>query len=142
MKTLNQFFQLKPLLLCGRLLYSLRLSLWLPVLSFMQRNVKRPCVLVFRGLHATLLELAKIVCLYTATKNADIFQAVPIEITVAMTLSALVMLLTFNWLMDRQYHKLDGIKCRVDSLKAMIKSEWAVYLESEQKKLKDFQTKY
>lgn len=228
MKTLNQFFKLKPLLLCGRLLYSLRLSLWLPVLSFMQINANQPLAPVFREVRAGLnafgktseantrlyfglgvliaapllsvvylvfpehggdrawyhfnyyhlfyligpelfllftlsgifflfptnsrrayflvipmgQTLAKLFIFITATSNNEIHAIVPVRLIIEMAVCMAPILFSFNYLMDRQFHKLDGIKARIDGLRSLMKSEYSALMESEQKKLKDFQKQF
>ena len=80
--------------------------------------------------------------LITATSNNDIHAIVPIRLIIEMAVSVAPVLFLFNYLMDRQFHKLDGIKARIDGLRSLMKSEYSSLMESEQKKLKDFQTKY
>lgn len=86
--------------------------------------------------------LAKLFILITATSNNDIHAIVPVRLIIEMAVCSAPILFSFNYLMDRQFHKLDGIKARIDGLGNLMKSEYSALMESEQKKLKDFQTKY
>lgn len=79
--------------------------------------------------------LAQLFTLVVAQSNNDIHATVPLRLVVEMTVCALPVLFLFNYLMDRQYHKLDGIKARIDGLGGLMKSEL-------QKKLRDFQNQY
>jgi hypothetical protein len=157
MKTLNQFF-IGPELF---LLFTLS-----GIFFLFPTNSRRAYFLVI-PMGQTL---AKLFIFITATSNNEIHAIVPVRLIIEkaklrscggvkvellstqsaistysiffMAVCMAPILFSFNYLMDRQFHKLDGIKARIDGLRSLMKSEYSALMESEQKKLKDFQTKY
>lgn len=87
----------------------------------------------------TGLTLSRIYWLIAATSNEDFHAVATLDFYAVGILSALVWLFAFNYLIDRKYHKYDGIICRIIGALRIGRNDIAL---SEATKLRDFDKNY